>query len=134
MVEIKEQSIAFHYRNAPDITYREINYLKSRLQPLIQNRDLQILEGNKVVEVKRFSFNKGTAVEQFLSMVKEDFMLAIGDDKTDEDLFRSLPQQAYTLKVGEPSSTARYYIRNPEEVLQLLSKLLHRWKQLCPLR
>jgi trehalose 6-phosphate synthase/phosphatase len=82
------------------------------------------MEGNKVVEIKRFSFNKGTAVEQFLSMVKEDFMLAIGDDKTDEDLFRSLPQQAYTLKVGEPSATARYYIRNPEEVLQLLSKLL----------
>lgn len=124
MVEVKDQSVAWHYRNVPKISNREIEQLKTQFTPLVQTHNLQLLEGNKVIEIKPASFNKGTVVQQLLSLVKDAFMLAIGDDKTDEDIFQSIPSQAYTIKVGEPSTNARYYVRDQKKVLELLIKLL----------
>lgn len=124
MVEIKDQSVAWHYRNAPEISVREIEQLKNHFTPWLEANELQLLEGSKVLEIKHASFNKGTVVQQFLSLMKDAFMLAIGDDRTDEDIFRSIPSQAYTIKVGEPSTNARYYVRDQKKVLELLVKLL----------
>ncbi len=125
-IEEKEQSVALHYRNVPDLGQVDLEYIKTEILPVVMQNDLQILEGNKVLEIKNSSFNKGTSVQQFLSYVKEDFMLAIGDDKTDEDLFRAIPTQAYTIKVGTPSQHARYYIQRPEDVVELLGRLLEK--------
>ncbi|HYV93241.1 MAG TPA: bifunctional alpha,alpha-trehalose-phosphate synthase (UDP-forming)/trehalose-phosphatase [Chitinophagales bacterium] len=124
MLEVKDQSVAWHYRNAPKVSTNEIELLKNQFMPLIQAHGLQLLEGSKVLEIKHASFNKGTVVQQFLSLMKDAFMLAIGDDKTDEDIFRSIPSPAYTIKVGEPSTNARYYVRDQRKVLELLMNLL----------
>ena len=50
-------------------------------------------------------------------------MLAIGDDHTDEDIFKVLPDTAYTIKVGSSMSAASYYLRSPQEVRSFLREL-----------
>lgn len=53
-----------------------------------------------------------------------DFIMAAGDDTTDEDLFAQLPATAWTIHVGRKRSRAKYYLSNPDEMLALLAELL----------
>lgn len=52
-----------------------------------------------------------------------DFILAMGDDTTDEDMFRALPVSAITVKVGIVSEKAKYNLSSQEEVLPFLEEL-----------
>ena len=55
-----------------------------------------------------------------------DFILAIGDDSTDEDIFSALPEEAYSIKVGFDSTRAKFYVEyveSVEDVRLLLSEL-----------
>jgi trehalose 6-phosphate synthase/phosphatase len=122
-VEEKETSLAWHYRTAEDKEYalrraQELTWqLKSFIQPEL---NLQIIEGNKVIEVKKTAFNKGTAARGFVEKGNYDFILAIGDDTTDEDMFEALPDTSYTIKIGDDLSAARNHIKNQQEVFHLL--------------
>jgi trehalose 6-phosphate synthase/phosphatase len=122
-VEEKETSLAWHYRTAEDKEYalrraQELTWqLKSFIQPEL---NLQIVEGNKVIEVKKTAFNKGTAAKAFVEHGDYDFILAIGDDTTDEDMFEALPENAYTIKIGDDLSAARNHIKNQQQVYHFL--------------
>jgi trehalose 6-phosphate synthase/phosphatase len=97
----------------------------SHLSFMTANTDLQVLEGNKVVEIKNAGLNKGTAAARWLERYTPAFALAIGDDRTDEDTFRAMPDSAYTVRVGTGArSLARFHLASPVEVRQLLRKLL----------
>ena len=93
---------------------------------LTANLDLQVLEGSKVIEVKNAGVHKGRAAQRWLRKEKWDFLLAIGDDWTDEDLFKALPESAYSIKVGFASSAARHNLKSPHEVRELLRELIGR--------
>jgi trehalose 6-phosphate synthase/phosphatase len=84
---------------------------------------LQILPGDKVVEVKNMEINKGRAALTLLENEPYNFIMALGDDHTDEDIFKALPDSAVTIKVGGNNSAAKYYLRNPLEVRRLLRLL-----------
>jgi trehalose 6-phosphate synthase/phosphatase len=122
-IEDKETSLAWHYRTADDKEYalRRAQELVWQLRSFIQPElKLQIVDGNKVVEVKKTSFDKGTAARAFVEKGDYDFILAMGDDTTDEDMFIALPNTAYTIKIGDDLSAARNHIRSQEEVLNFL--------------
>ena len=126
-VEEKETSLAWHFRVAADKYYaqRRANELSWQLRRLLQPElNLQIISGNKVIEVKKTHYNKGTAVLSFLEKDQYDFILAIGDDTTDEDMFEMLPASAFTVKVGKELSAARNHLPTQEEVLPFLMQLL----------
>ncbi len=124
-IEEKEFSLVWHYRGAdPELGSVRAKELMDDLTSLTANIDLQILPGNKVIEIRNSEINKGVAAEYLLSKDEYDFILAIGDDWTDEDLFKILPQQAYSLKVGIGSSYARYNLMNYKEVIRLLKGLV----------
>jgi len=53
-----------------------------------------------------------------------DFMLAAGDDATDEDLFALMPATAWTIHVGENQTRARYRLPGPEQFRRLLDSLV----------
>ena len=126
-VEAKETSLAWHYRTADDKEYalrraQELTWqLKNFIQPEL---NLQIIDGNKVVEVKKTAFNKGTAAKAFVEQSTYDFILAIGDDATDEDMFEMLPDSSYTIKIGADLSAARYHIKSQEEVYLFLKSMI----------
>lgn len=82
-----------------------------------------MLHGNKVVEVRCSGINKGAAALHWLLEDEFDFILAIGDDWTDEDLFKVLPDRAYTIKVGISHTYARFCLYNYQDVIKLIKKL-----------
>ncbi|WP_321996721.1 bifunctional alpha,alpha-trehalose-phosphate synthase (UDP-forming)/trehalose-phosphatase [Draconibacterium orientale] len=125
LIEEKTYSLVWHYRKA-DIELGVLRALElvHDISNLIFNQDLEILEGKKVVEIKVSGINKGTAATEFLHMHPADFVLAMGDDWTDEFLFKELPEEAHTIKVGTENSAAKYFVSNHKEVRSFLNDLV----------
>ncbi len=124
-VEEKEFSIAWHYRTAdPEHSRRIVGELVDNLMHFTANIDVQVLQGNKVLEVRNAGVNKGRAAEYWLSRASYDFILAAGDDWTDEDLFQGLPPSAYSLRVGLEKTCARFSLRRPDDVCELLTRII----------
>lgn len=123
-VEEKEFSLTWHYRQAePEVGSIRAKELLDDLVRFTANIEVQVLQGNKVIEVRNAGVNKGAAALHFISHYNPDFILAIGDDWTDEDLFRVLPETAYSIKVGMTQSCARFNLHDQAEVVDLLQKL-----------
>jgi len=125
-IEDKDYSLVWHYRRADvELGAVRARELLSHLSFMTSNTDLQVLEGNKVIEIKNAGINKGTAAARWVAAVQPDFILAIGDDRTDEDTFGAMPPEAYTIKVGNvPRSLARYHVVAEPDVRKLLRQLL----------
>lgn len=122
-IEEKTHSLVWHYRRSPPY-YAQKNAvaIKRLLAPLLRAYGLQLFTGNKVLEIKDPNVNKGAALSSWLH-AEHDFIMAIGDDFTDEDMFAILPTQAYSIKVGRGLTEARYRLQDSEEVIELLKKL-----------
>jgi trehalose 6-phosphate synthase/phosphatase len=126
LLEEKDYSIVFHYREAdPDQASIRIKEMVDNLVHFTKNADLHVLHGNKVVEIRNAILHKGTAVQYFLSRKQYDFVLTIGDDWTDEDMFSVLHATAYSIKVGGGRSNAQRYLRTPAEVLGLIQEFVY---------
>ncbi len=124
-IEEKDYSIAWHYRMIDKgLGEKRVREFRDVLLYLTANLDLQVLEGNKVVEVKNAGINKGKATSYWLMKDNYDFMMAIGDDSTDEDTFKALPENAYTIKVGLDQTAARFNILGVENVRKLLTSIV----------
>jgi len=123
-VEEKEFSVVWHYRRAdPELASTRAKELVDDLVNFTANIDIQILQGSKVVEVRCGGVNKGNAAARFLAENNFGFILAVGDDWTDEDLFKILPDTAYSIRVGIMQSYARFNLRSYVDVVELLKEL-----------
>ncbi len=124
LIEEKEHGIAWHYRKAdPELGRLRANELFDYLSEYLANTDFHVMQGNKVIEVRTSGVDKGHAVSSWLSMKTWDFILALGDDWTDEDLFKAVPSDSYTVKVSYGPSSARFYLESPQSIKKLLLKL-----------
>ena len=124
-IEEKEYSLAWHYRKADtELSDLRKMELKLVLDSLIANNSLSVLEGNKVLEVKNSNVNKGRASSRLAATDDFDFILALGDDWTDEHMFEELQDKAITIKVGSQKTTARYSVKDVSAVRNLLKALL----------
>jgi len=123
-LEVKETALVWHYRNVDGwlASIREQQLLVALIAPCTR-QNLQIMRGNKVIEVKSPYHNKGSEVRRILKNHSFDFILAMGDDTTDEDTFRELPNEAYTIKIGAISEIARYNLRSQTGTLPFLKRL-----------
>jgi trehalose 6-phosphate synthase/phosphatase len=121
-IEEKSYSLVWHYRKAPKgLGELRANELMNNLKYLAGDKGLQLLSGDKVLEVKNIEINKGKAALTIIDNNNYDFIIAFGDDYTDEDLFKALPDNAISIKVGGNLSAAKFYLRNPAEVRKLLA-------------
>lgn len=125
-IEEKSFSLAWHYRKAE---VRE-GHLRSRelieiLGKAANHSMLKILDGNKVVEVMPDKIGKGNSVKKFLEKKDFDFILSIGDDTTDEEMFEYLlnNRNAFTFKVGNGVTFARYKLPGIDDVISLIEIL-----------
>ncbi|KAB7730016.1 bifunctional alpha,alpha-trehalose-phosphate synthase (UDP-forming)/trehalose-phosphatase [Rudanella paleaurantiibacter] len=123
-VEEKETAIAWHYRmaEAEDIEAQAVE-LAASLRETNALVPLAVIQGSKVVEVKPAHHSKGTVALAIAEQKPYDFIVSIGDDTTDEDMFRQLPNWAYTLKVGSGTSNARYRLARQRDVETLLTQM-----------
>ncbi|TPN85110.1 bifunctional alpha,alpha-trehalose-phosphate synthase (UDP-forming)/trehalose-phosphatase [Aquimarina algicola] len=121
LVEEKRYSLAWHFRNVdPDLGSKRASSLKTTIQHLIANHNLEILEGDKVIEIKVSGVSKGKSASKMLTDQKYDFIFAIGDDWTDEHMFKELPKEAHTVKVGIKKTVAQYFVEDIDKVYDLL--------------
>ena len=126
-LEDKGSSLVWHYRQAePELGSLRAKELIETLEAYLSNTPLHVMQGNKVIEVKQSNVNKGRAAQRWLSKEGQyGFMLAIGDDVTDEDLFTAMPEDSTTVKVGRaPQSAARYHLAEAEQVRELLAAMI----------
>ncbi|SHE82002.1 bifunctional alpha,alpha-trehalose-phosphate synthase (UDP-forming)/trehalose-phosphatase [Flavisolibacter ginsengisoli] len=124
-IEEKNSTLAWHYRN----TQQELGFSRSRelrnsLMQLITNTPLQVIDGNKVLEVRMIGVDKGATAMNLINYLNPDFILCIGDDTTDEDMFRSLRERGYTIKIGRGNTAAQYTIMSQREVYPFLSRFI----------
>ena len=123
-IEQKEHSLVWHFRQAdPEHASLRARELVDQLTEFTANIDIQVLRGSKVVEIRNSGISKASAAMSFLSSQSYDFILAIGDDWTDEDLFKVLPVTAYTIKVGITQSHARYNVTDYKDSRMLLKEI-----------
>ena len=123
-IEEKTYSLVWHYRKSQKgLGELRANELTSNLKYLANDKGLQLMPGDKVLEIKNMDINKGKAALTLTSHNDYDFIMAFGDDYTDEDLFKALPESAITIKVGSNISAAKFYLRNPAEVRSFLFSL-----------
>jgi trehalose 6-phosphate synthase/phosphatase len=120
-VEEKSLSLIWHYRKTDsDLGQTRARELVKILEDNIVGKNLQVMEGSKIVEVKAADVDKGKVASHFLGKSKWGFILSLGDDITDEDMFGALPKEAYTVKVGLGQSKARFRLKSVKDVRQLL--------------
>ena len=126
MVEVKEAALAWHWRSAdPEIGARQANELGLHLGQVLGNLPLELLWGDRVLEILPHGVRKGLVSGELAGgLLPGNMLLAIGDDRSDEDLFAALPPEAVTVVVGDRPSRARYRVRDAWEVRQFLAKLV----------
>lgn len=124
-IEHKNFSLVWHYRKAdPDLGVQRAWELKDELRYLTANLNLEIMDGDKVLEIKYSGINKGRAAMQKIGNNNYDFIFAVGDDWTDEYTFDAMPDEAYTIKVGTKTTKANYYVKTVDDVRNLLGKFI----------
>lgn len=122
-IEHKNFSLVWHYRKSdPDLGLQRAWELKDELRTLTSNLNLEIMDGDKVLEIKYSGINKGRAALQKMGDNQYDFIFAVGDDWTDEYTFDAMPEEAYTIKVGTKATKASYYIESVDLVRELLCR------------
>ncbi|WP_321436837.1 bifunctional alpha,alpha-trehalose-phosphate synthase (UDP-forming)/trehalose-phosphatase [uncultured Bacteroides sp.] len=124
-LEEKETALVWHYRNVDawlgDL--REQQLVNALIGPCARQH-LQIMRGDKIVEIKSPYYTKGSEARRILQNDKFGFILAMGDDITDEDTFRELPGDAFTIKIGNISEVARFSLLSQSEALPFLKRLI----------
>ena len=123
-IEEKDYSLVWHCRGTTEeLGERRMHEISTSLSLETESKGLMIMHGNKVLEIKPKNINKGRAAYAWLQNKDCDFILAAGDDTTDEDMFRAIPDDAWTLKVASDVSEAKYYIKGYKEMRQILKSL-----------
>ncbi|ORX62168.1 hypothetical protein DM01DRAFT_1403862 [Hesseltinella vesiculosa] len=128
-IEEKEINLTWHYRNAdPEFGSWQATELQVNLEKLLSHMALSIVLGNKTLELRPSSVDKATAVRAIikdLGLSSIDFMICIGDGKTDEVVFSYLNEfpQSITSTVGKKQTEAQYYIPTVDLVNGLVDEL-----------
>ena len=123
LVEEKSVGLAWHYRAAePTFAARQGRDLHARLNEMLSNEPLEVLAGDKVLEIRPHGVDKGTIARRALrALPPGGLVLALGDDPTDEDLFAALPDDSVTVHVGAGASRASLRLAGVSDVRWLLA-------------
>lgn len=124
-VEEKCASLVWHYRSADrEFGALQANKMRVHLGDLLRSAPVQVVPGDKLVEVRPQAIHKGLVVRDTLANAQPPFAaLALGDDSTDEDLFSALPPDGASIHVGPLPSRARYRLTDPKAARAFLASL-----------
>ncbi len=123
-VEEHEFSLLWYFDKAqPELAAIRLNELRDALLDLTANHELAILESSRYLEIKSANASKGRAASHWYHRRDWDFVMALGDDWTDEDMFMMLGPKDYSVKVGVDISNAKYFIDSVKDVQSLVREL-----------
>ncbi|XP_072962761.1 alpha,alpha-trehalose-phosphate synthase [UDP-forming] 5 [Typha angustifolia] len=139
-IETKESALVWHYQYAdPDFGLCQAKELLDHLESVLANEPVSVKSGQHIVEVKPQGVTKGLVAERLLSTMQQkgifaDFVLCIGDDRSDEDMFEvingaicgpclSPAAEVFACTVGQKPSRAKYYLEDTAEIIRMLQAL-----------
>ncbi|XP_071685823.1 probable alpha,alpha-trehalose-phosphate synthase [UDP-forming] 7 [Rutidosis leptorrhynchoides] len=139
-IETKESALVWQYRDAdPGFGFAQAKEMLDHLESVLANEPVAVKSGQYIVEVKPQEASKGLVAEKiFTSMAEKgrqaDFVLCIGDDRSDEDMFEiignaisknmiSVNTNVFACTVGQKPSKAKYYLDDTSEVIFMLENL-----------
>ncbi|XP_004507802.1 probable alpha,alpha-trehalose-phosphate synthase [UDP-forming] 11 [Cicer arietinum] len=136
-IEQKESAMVWQHQEAdPDFGSCQAKELLDHLESVLANEPVVVKRGQHIVEVKPQGVSKGIVVEDLISSMRNegkspDFLLCIGDDRSDEDMFESIANlalphisQVFACTVGQKPSRAKYYLDDTADVITLLQGLV----------
>ena len=126
-VEEKVYSIAWHYRAVADkIQEEERKQILAAIRSLPNHHEFKLYDEDCTVEIRTSGVDKGKFAGMYIwNKDRYDFIMAIGDGKTDEDLFEVIGKNYYTIKVGKSlDSSARFFMDNQSVVLPFFKRLM----------
>ena len=125
LVEHKTVSLAWHYRMSdPEFGAAQANELRLHLTELLSNLPVEIVAGDKMIEVRPHGVHKGVIVPALRAEMPPDTTIAaLGNDPTDEDLFAALPLDAVTVHIGPGVSRAHVRIASVTAARRLLEAI-----------
>ena len=128
LIEEKTAGFAWHYRTAdPEYGAAQAKELTFHLSALLANVSLEVLPGDNVIEIRPAGIHKGLVVARVLALAGEGALLfAMGDDRTDEDLFAALPEGSIAVHVGQSQSRAPIRIADVAEARAVLARIAER--------
>ncbi|MGH7438405.1 MAG: trehalose-phosphatase, partial [Polyangiaceae bacterium] len=125
LLEEKSASVAWHYRMVdPDLAATRVDEVRQAISAHIRTLPLELIEGDKVLEVRIAGVNKGLVLTGIDLASPDVSVIALGNDRTDEDLFQALPPKAFTVVVGQHASVARFRIEDSVAARKLLGRIL----------
>ncbi|TVU35105.1 hypothetical protein EJB05_16976 [Eragrostis curvula] len=139
-IETKESALVWHHQDAdPGFGSSQAKEMLDHLESVLANEPVTVKSGQFIVEVKPQGVSKGLVAERILATMKErgkpaDFVLCIGDDRSDEDMFENIadimkrsmvaPRTSFfACTVGQKPSKAKFYLDDTFEVVTMLSTL-----------
>ncbi|KAG6478204.1 hypothetical protein ZIOFF_061638 [Zingiber officinale] len=139
-IEPKESALVWHHRDAdPGFGSSQAKEMLDHLESVLANEPVTVKSGKFIVEVKPQGVSKGIVADKTLSSMAAkgrpaDFVLCIGDDRSDEDMFEGIAgvvaknmvasnKAIFGCTVGQKPSKARYYLDDTNDVLNTLSAL-----------
>lgn len=139
-IEKKESAIVWHHRDAdPSFGSCQAKEMLDHLESVLANEPVAVKSGQFIVEVKPQGVSKGMVAEKIFTSMAErgrqaDFVLCIGDDRSDEDMFEiigsamssgilSSNTMVFACTVGQKPSKAKYYLDDTSEVMNMLEAL-----------
>lgn len=113
-IERKSAGLAWHFRLAPaDVAQRSVEALIDEARRRFSSETVDILRGDKVVEIRPAGIHKGLIVSRLLADAPAGtLVVALGDDVTDEDMFAAVPAPGLTVHVGPKASRAKLRLRD----------------------
>jgi trehalose 6-phosphate synthase/phosphatase len=123
-IEEKEYSLVWHHRNSdPEQSELRVKEFVDNIDQFTAQNDIVVMAGKKIVEIKCSGISKGEIGGKLLEDKKYEFIMAAGDDDTDESLFQVLPPGSFTIKIGKQKSYAEYYLDSDSELLNVLEEM-----------
>ncbi|KAL0354018.1 UNVERIFIED_CONTAM: putative alpha,alpha-trehalose-phosphate synthase [UDP-forming] 7 [Sesamum angustifolium] len=139
-IERKESALVWHYHDAdPGFGFSQAKEMLDHLESVLANEPVAVKSGQFIVEVKPQGVSKGIVAEKVFTSMTEtgkqaDFVLCIGDDRSDEDMFEligtavsrrilSYNTEVFACTVGQKPSKAKYYLDDSSEVVAMLESL-----------
>ncbi|KAF5802693.1 putative alpha,alpha-trehalose-phosphate synthase (UDP-forming) [Helianthus annuus] len=127
----------WHHQEAdPDFGMWQAKELLDHLESVLANEPVVVKRGQQIVEVNPQGVSKGVVVESLIASMHSkgrplDFVLCIGDDRSDEDMFEKISSsvvnrgiaEVFACTVGQKPSMAKYYLDDTVDVIKMLHGL-----------
>ncbi|KAL7590344.1 probable alpha,alpha-trehalose-phosphate synthase [UDP-forming] 11 [Lactuca sativa] len=136
-IEQKESALVWHHQEAdPDFGTWQAKELLDHLESVLANEPVVVKRGQQIVEVNPQGVSKGAVVESLITSMQSkgkplDFVLCIGDDRSDEEMFEKIANsvslqgiaEVFACTVGQKPSMAKYYLDDTVDVIKMLHGL-----------